>query len=151
MSRCRNIDVCVYTLRNDGLLEFAFIVQFEKIACPERKGHTLIVFLQMIVHLRQHQGCQLSFREGLIFIECFAEEAKSVCKSEYGLRGKRLKTPVRKVTYIWPTDPATSVHKVSMSSFKVCKAKTLSSGSVSDRKPRTPEAEVRPGMVNLES
>ena len=35
-----------------------------------------------------------------------------------------------------------------MSSFKVCKAKTLSSGSVSDRKPRTPEAEVKPGMVD---
>jgi hypothetical protein len=36
-----------------------------------------------------------------------------------------------------------------MSSFKVCNAKTLSSGSVSDRKPRTPEAEVKPGMVDI--
>lgn len=52
-----------------------------------------------------------------------------------------------KATYIWPTDPATSVHSVSISSFKVCRAKTLSSGSVSDRKPRTPEAEVKPGMT----
>ena len=36
-----------------------------------------------------------------------------------------------------------------MSSFKVCKAKTFSSGSVSDRKPRTPDAEVKPGMVDM--
>jgi hypothetical protein len=34
-----------------------------------------------------------------------------------------------------------------MSSFRVCKAKTLSSCSSSERKPRTPEAEVRPGML----
>jgi hypothetical protein len=36
---------------------------------------------------------------------------------------------------------------VSISSFKVCKAKTLSSGSSSDKKPSTPDAEVKPGMV----
>ena len=36
-----------------------------------------------------------------------------------------------------------------MSSFKVCRAKTLSSGSSSDRKPSTPEAEVKPGMVDM--
>ena len=52
-------------------------------------------------------------------------------------------------SYIWPIDPATSVHRVSMSSFKVCRAKTLSSGSSSDRKPSTPEAEVKPGMIDI--
>lgn len=52
-------------------------------------------------------------------------------------------------TYICPTRPATSVHIVSISSFKVCKAKILSSGSVSDKKPRTPDAEVKPGMINF--
>jgi hypothetical protein len=36
-----------------------------------------------------------------------------------------------------------------MSSFKVCRAKTLSSGSSSDRKPSTPEAEVKPGMIDI--
>ena len=53
------------------------------------------------------------------------------------------------MTYICPTRPATSVHIVSISSFKVSKAKTLSSGSVSDRKPRTPDAEVKPGIVGI--
>lgn len=52
-----------------------------------------------------------------------------------------------KATYICPTEPATSVHRVSISSFSVCSAKTLSSGSVSERNPRTPEAEVKPGMI----
>jgi hypothetical protein len=34
-----------------------------------------------------------------------------------------------------------------MSSFRVCSANTLSSGSSSDRKPNTPEADVKPGMI----
>jgi hypothetical protein len=38
---------------------------------------------------------------------------------------------------------------VSISSFKVCRAKTLSSGSSSDRKPSTPEAEVKPGIIDI--
>ena len=54
-----------------------------------------------------------------------------------------------KGSYIWPIDPATSVHRVSISSFKVCRAKTLSSGSSSDRKPSTPEAEVKPGIIDI--
>jgi hypothetical protein len=52
-------------------------------------------------------------------------------------------------THIVVTDPATSVHRVSMSSFKVCRAKILSSGSSSARKPSTPEADVKPGMAEV--
>ena len=37
---------------------------------------------------------------------------------------------------------------MSISSFRVCKAKTLSSGSSSDKKPKIPDAEVKPGIVD---
>jgi hypothetical protein len=53
-------------------------------------------------------------------------------------------------THIWLKAPATSVQTVSMSSFKVWRAKTLSSGSSSERKPRTPVAVTRPGIARDE-
>lgn len=51
------------------------------------------------------------------------------------------------MTYIWVSTAATSVQTVSMSSLRVCSAKTLSSGSSSVRKARTPVAETIPGIL----
>ncbi len=52
-------------------------------------------------------------------------------------------------TYIWLNEPATSVHTVSISSFSVFRAKTLSSVSSSAKKASTPVAVVvmRPGIL----
>ena len=101
----------------------------------------------MVVYLGQNQGSQLAFGKGFIFVERFTEGAS---QSELRDSADHRIALANGRTHIWPIDPATSVQRVSISSFKVCRAKTLSSGSVSDRKPRTPEAEVRPGMVDLE-
>jgi hypothetical protein len=101
----------------------------------------------VIVDLCKHQRCELSFGKGIIFVERLAEGGESAQGFDIGRCRKR--AWMVKGSYICPIDPATSVHRVSMSSFKVCRAKTLSSGSSSDRKPSTPEAEVKPGMVDI--
>lgn len=91
----------------------------------------------------------MSLGEAFVFVECFAEDGSTKC-TRHAPHSKLNQKDVRKDvrdTYICPTEPATSVHNVSISSFNVCSAKTLSSGSVSERKPRTPEAEVKPGMM----
>lgn len=54
---------------------------------------------------------------------------------------------LQSLPYIIDRDPATSVQRVSISSLSVCSAKTLSSGSSSDKNPRIPEADVKPGML----
>lgn len=51
------------------------------------------------------------------------------------------------MTYICVNTAATSVQTVSISSLRVCRAKTLSSGSSSVRKARTPVAETIPGIL----
>lgn len=51
-------------------------------------------------------------------------------------------------TYIWPTEPATSGHSRSISSFNRCRANDLRSLSGSDRKPTRPAAEVKPPMMD---
>ena len=83
----RHVDVSIDTLRDDGFFEFAFFVEFEQITGAEGEGHTFIVFLQMIVHFRQHQGRQLSFREAFILIESFTKGGESTSE----LRGGQAK------------------------------------------------------------
>jgi hypothetical protein len=50
-------------------------------------------------------------------------------------------------SYIWLTEPATSGHSRSISSFSRCRANERRAGSGSERKPTTPAAEVRPTIV----
>lgn len=52
-------------------------------------------------------------------------------------------------TYIWLTEPATSGHSRSISSFRRRRAKERSAGSGSARKPTTPAAEVRPTIAGV--
>jgi hypothetical protein len=53
------------------------------------------------------------------------------------------------VSYISLTDPATSGHNRSISSFNRRRANERKAGSGSERKPTTPAAEVRPTIVAL--
>jgi hypothetical protein len=53
------------------------------------------------------------------------------------------------VSYISLTDPATSGHNKSISSFNRRRANERKAGSGSARKPTTPAAEVRPTIVAL--
>lgn len=53
------------------------------------------------------------------------------------------------MTNIWDNAPATSVQTVSMSSFRVWRAKTFSSASSSARKPKTPVADTMPGILGV--
>lgn len=55
----------------------------------------------------------------------------------------------RIVSYISLTDPATSGHSRSISSFNRRRANERKAGSSSERKPTTPAADVRPTIVVL--
>jgi hypothetical protein len=69
--KSRDGDVLIDTFRDNGFLEFAWMIQPEKIPSTKRKGHTLIVFLKMIIDLCQNKSCQVTFGEGVILIERF--------------------------------------------------------------------------------
>lgn len=69
---CQRQAICqgiISKLTDDGLLILAAVVELEQLASTQRKDHTLIIFLKVVVYLRGNQGSQLSFREGFIFIQ----------------------------------------------------------------------------------
>lgn len=99
----------------------------------------------MVVHLGADKGSQLTFGEGLIFVERLTVISRIVSNAKpHATCHNEL---FEGLTHSWLRDPATSVQTVSISSFNVCKAKILSSGSSSARKAKMPWAEVsKPGI-----
>jgi hypothetical protein len=78
-------DVCVNALCDDGLLilsELLFgvfgLFNVEKLACAQSEYHGLVVVLQMVVNLGEHERSKLAVAEVLIFKEGFSVSELSV-------------------------------------------------------------------------
>lgn len=50
-------------LTDDGFLVLATVVKLEQLARTQSKDHALVIFLQVIVHLRGDESRELPFRE----------------------------------------------------------------------------------------
>lgn len=57
------------TLTQDRLFELPSMVNVEQLSSTERKDHTLIVFLQLVVDLCSNEGCEFSLGERFILVE----------------------------------------------------------------------------------
>lgn len=65
-------DVLIDALGDDSLLELARGVELKEVASSKRKGHAVIVGLEMVIDLGEHEGGELAFGERLVFVECLA-------------------------------------------------------------------------------
>jgi hypothetical protein len=101
----------------------------------------------MEVDLGEDKRGELALREAVVFVEGLTACSQSASQSVSQRLGLPPEQQRGRGAYISLNAPATSVQTVSMSSLSVRRAKTLSSGSSSARKPRTPVAETRPGIV----
>ena len=50
-------------LTDNGLLILATVVELEQLACTQGEYHALIIFLEVVVHLRGNQSSEFTFRE----------------------------------------------------------------------------------------
>ena len=50
-------------LTDNSLLVLATVVKLEQLACTQSKNHALIIFLEVVVHLRGNQSSEFTFRE----------------------------------------------------------------------------------------
>lgn len=145
-------------LTDDSLLVFAAVVKLEQLASAQGEDHTLIIFLEMIIYLRGDQSRQFSFGKGFIFVKGLAGWMSAMSIDSKTLGGwVALVTGVNAMgnlckqeivgTYISGTAFTTSVQSRSICESNDFKAKTLSSGSGSDRKPTRPPAETSPTIA----
>ena len=51
----------INTLADNGLFEFASMLELEESSSTKSKGQRLIILLEMVIDLGKHQSCQLSF------------------------------------------------------------------------------------------
>lgn len=147
-------DVLIDALGNDGLLKLPGRVELEEVTSSQGEGHALVVGLEVVVDLGEDEGGELSFGEALVLVQGLAgmcvrqkKAGRRIRKDERARGGPREREEDWPRTHIWLREPATSVQTVSMSSLRAWRANTLSSGSSSARKPRTPAAVTRPGIL----
>jgi hypothetical protein len=89
-----------------------------------------------------HGGCT-----GSATSDTTASSPRRHLRSRARLLLQHKREPECGMSYIWLTEPATSGHSRSISSFSRCRANERRAGSGSERKPTTPAAEVRPTIV----
>jgi hypothetical protein len=83
-------------------------VDVEELARTQRKYHTLIILLQLVVHLGRDQSGQLALWERVVLVESLTMTHTLAAIVD---------TVAHRVSYIWLTDPATSGQSRSISSF----------------------------------
>ena len=65
-------NVCVNALCNDGLLVLGRVVDLEELAGTQSKDHGVIVFLELVVDLGEHQSSEVAVAEAFIFEKGFS-------------------------------------------------------------------------------